>query len=480
MSTKVSTPAPQPMSAAETDLIKAQTEQLRNLERIQQAQYEQFQQFAPAQMAAFDNQVKLANLAVEEARRGAPQQAEAAQAQLELLKMARDEAARRAPFEQQTLESQQRLLQMTTEEAQRRAQLERATLPALLESAGQKAIFDAQGNIVGVEKLPLTELEKLQQEFAEESTKQALMGIRGEIPVGDPFERRIMEDRTALRERLRAQLGPGFETSSPGIEALSQFDAKAAEARENIRFGRLSEAASLSNLGAERLSQAELRNLEILNRAGASTLPGAFSMASSFGGQSNEALARAFALAQEVRSGGSGSLGQAFSLSGGIGATGADALSRSAGFAGAAGGMASSIAGSFAQDRRIIDAANRQAALQSAANRAQQTAGIFSMLGTSVGTAGGLYAMSSREFKENNAPINVEDILDGIKGLNIESWNYKPEIDSDGERHIGPYAEEFREEFGIGDGNTINLLDAVGVLFAAVKALEKRTSAEGR
>ncbi|OGN42153.1 MAG: hypothetical protein A2093_07600 [Caulobacterales bacterium GWE1_67_11] len=352
-STKVSTPAPTPKSQQELDLVSAQTKQLENLTRIQEEQFKQFQEFAPAQMEAFQTQADLAKLAAEAARADRPLLEETRTAQTELLRLSREDAARRA-------------------------QLEKLTLPVLLESAGQKPIFDEAGNLVSLEALPKSELELLQEQFALESTQEALKGIRGEVPVGDPFERRIAQDRTALREQLRRQLGPGFETSSPGIEALSQFEALANEARENIRFGRLSQSAALAEVGSERLNQGLLRDLEILSRERASSIPGAFGVASGTGSSASESLARAFA------------------LSGGVTQPGSDALLRSADLAGRAGAFAGDIAGGFAQDRRIIDAMNQQAAIQSAANRAARTSSIFGALGSAAGVGGGIFAASRK------------------------------------------------------------------------------------
>lgn len=83
-------------------------------------------------------------------------------------------------------------------------------------------------------------------------------------------------------------------------------------------------------------------------------------------------------------------------------------------------------------------------------------------------------AASSRTLKDTLAPVEPDGILKGVAALDIDRWAYKPvtphSVTMPGE-HIGPYAEDFKEAFGIGDGMTINLLDAVGVLFAAVKAL---------
>ena len=62
-----------------------------------------------------------------------------------------------------------------------------------------------------------------------------------------------------------------------------------------------------------------------------------------------------------------------------------------------------------------------------------------------------------------------------VSRLPVEAWRYKPGFGLDTEhRHIGPYAEDFRESFGLGDGVTLNLVDTTGVTFAAMKGLAKK------
>ena len=99
--------------------------------------------------------------------------------------------------------------------------------------------------------------------------------------------------------------------------------------------------------------------------------------------------------------------------------------------------------------------------------------------GFSVGEAGqlaagigGLFsAFSARALKENGLPVNTEAILQGIQHLPIETWSYIGE----NQRHIGPYAEDVLRQLGVGsDGTKVNLLDLVGILFAAVQALNAK------
>ncbi|MBF0142711.1 MAG: hypothetical protein HQL59_04540 [Magnetococcales bacterium] len=83
-------------------------------------------------------------------------------------------------------------------------------------------------------------------------------------------------------------------------------------------------------------------------------------------------------------------------------------------------------------------------------------------------------ALSSRRFKEGNEPVDDERILQGVTILPVEVWRYRQEVGDSRRSHIGPYAEDFREIFGLGDGVTIDLLDMTGILLVAVKALEAR------
>jgi hypothetical protein len=52
----------------------------------------------------------------------------------------------------------------------------------------------------------------------------------------------------------------------------------------------------------------------------------------------------------------------------------------------------------------------------------------------------------------------------------VETWTYKGEKKT----HIGPYAEDFRDATGVGDGVTISFIDAIGLLMAATQELAKR------
>jgi hypothetical protein len=81
---------------------------------------------------------------------------------------------------------------------------------------------------------------------------------------------------------------------------------------------------------------------------------------------------------------------------------------------------------------------------------------------------------SSRAFKTAKAEIDTASVLAGVAALPVDAWRYKPETGLEQQTHIGPYAEDFRSAFGVGDGVTISTIDAIGVCLAAIKALSER------
>jgi trimeric autotransporter adhesin len=70
--------------------------------------------------------------------------------------------------------------------------------------------------------------------------------------------------------------------------------------------------------------------------------------------------------------------------------------------------------------------------------------------------------------------VEGEDLLVRVRALPITSWRYAAEPGD--VRHLGPFAEDFHQAFGLGsDDTSIGLLDIAGVSLAGVKALEERT-----
>ncbi|MCH8904374.1 MAG: tail fiber domain-containing protein [Bacteroidetes bacterium] len=95
--------------------------------------------------------------------------------------------------------------------------------------------------------------------------------------------------------------------------------------------------------------------------------------------------------------------------------------------------------------------------------------------GVSLSSGGSSWSsISDKKKKENFILEDPEWVLQKIAGMEINSWNYKSQDDSI--RHIGPFAQDFRAAFGLGEDDlTINTVDIDGINMIAIKALEKRT-----
>lgn len=79
---------------------------------------------------------------------------------------------------------------------------------------------------------------------------------------------------------------------------------------------------------------------------------------------------------------------------------------------------------------------------------------------------------SDRDLKEGFERVDVEDVLDGVRSMEITRWSYR---DTPGVRHIGPMAQDFHAAFGVGETpRNIAPIDAQGAAFAAIQALARR------
>lgn len=77
--------------------------------------------------------------------------------------------------------------------------------------------------------------------------------LAGELEVDPALERDIGKQEQILRDRLRSQFGSGYESSSPGIEALQNFAESSNVLRSGARTGQLTlaEQLGLARQGAD-------------------------------------------------------------------------------------------------------------------------------------------------------------------------------------------------------------------------------------
>ena len=78
---------------------------------------------------------------------------------------------------------------------------------------------------------------------------------------------------------------------------------------------------------------------------------------------------------------------------------------------------------------------------------------------------------SSRELKQDIAPIETAAVLEKIQQLPIYEWSYKQSPSS---RHVGPMAEDYYATFGLaGQGKSLAATDMAGLAIAAAKELHE-------
>lgn len=144
-----------------------------------------------------------------------------------------------APQRKAQIEAELRLQQQTVqyqETALRQYQEQQKMQPLLYEEAGVRPIYDEAGNITSFAR---TEQGQKRLDYESQLLEHQRKALAGELPVDPTLERTLKEGETQLRSQLQAQLGEGYETSTPGIQALGEFSRKAAEARANVAHGQL-------------------------------------------------------------------------------------------------------------------------------------------------------------------------------------------------------------------------------------------------
>ncbi len=79
------------------------------------------------------------------------------------------------------------------------------------------------------------------------------------------------------------------------------------------------------------------------------------------------------------------------------------------------------------------------------------------------------HSLSDRAAKRDLEPVDPDEVLARLAELPIYTWRYAAQ--SNGGRHMGPMAQDFRAAFGLGtDDRSIGSLDADGVALAALQA----------
>jgi hypothetical protein len=83
---------------------------------------------------------------------------------------------------------------------------------------------------------------------------------------------------------------------------------------------------------------------------------------------------------------------------------------------------------------------------------------------------------SDENIKRDFLSVDPDQILDKLSRLPVGTWAYRSE--GSAVRHIGPMAQDFKAAFDVGASDrAISKVDADGVAFAAIQALNARLKA---
>lgn len=259
--------------------------------------------------------------------------------------------------------------------------------------------------------------------------------LKGELPLNPGLLSDLDKQLAQTQQSLQKQLGPGWQTSSAGIESIRQYNLMRNTVLDAARRGDLTLADALQS--------------NAMNQArGGLTLNDAL-----YGSQLGNLLGQ-----QSQQMGLTGTVTQfPYGNIGGYGQT-------AAGY-----GQMAAMLGA-----QRMNSYNQQLA---AMNSGQNTFGsIFGPMASMAGMLGSAYMMSSsKDFKNIERELTEEEITDVIEAVSIlpiYKWRYKGEDVP----HFGPVTEEMPQEMVTQDGKSIDLLSAIGLLLGAVKHLQARVA----
>lgn len=318
------------------------------------------------------------------------------------------------PLDQQAKELQNAYFQRAMEQLDANAPIEqqRAELETAYYEAALKDLQDRGVNTEARNSLEQQLIERAQGILTSDSTTnrtqlesdlldRARQALSGELPDDPMLLRDLEQQRQTLEDDLRSRLGPGYDTSSAGIEALARFDEQANlvldQSRRTVQQTSLGDYAGISGLneaaigsavgGASNLANLSAAQLQALTAGGLNlgqlglanlntSTAGGLNLASGATGILNN-LVSGYGAASGIND---AAIDALISRSSGIAGLG---MATVPGFASVAGGYGS-LAGGYRADRTNQD----QIAMFNAQNSG---GGFLGGIGQLFGTLGGAY-----------------------------------------------------------------------------------------
>lgn len=143
---------------------------------------------------------------------------------------------------------------MQLAELKKQSALQEEFMPFYLESMGYGRNAEGQ----------LYRLEPEKDELSELYYDRQLKAMKGELPISPAMEKELTDQRDKTVEALNQRLGSNWNTTTAGIQAMSEFDKRAELLREEARRGQISVGEGLleSRLGfLSDLTQRDISNL---------------------------------------------------------------------------------------------------------------------------------------------------------------------------------------------------------------------------
>lgn len=113
----------------------------------------------------------------------------------------------------------------------------------LYRQAGLKATYDESGTLTGLDMMAedelqanMTPLQKQQYQVAKQTTQKQLDALAGKFDMDPALQESLRSQEEELRAVLEQKLGPNYETSTPGIQALTKFREAKTRIEESARL----------------------------------------------------------------------------------------------------------------------------------------------------------------------------------------------------------------------------------------------------
>jgi hypothetical protein len=129
--------------------------------------------------------------------------------------------------------------------AQEQNRIQQLLNPFTYEAMGITPKYDETGKIIGFEKQADTPEELQAKEIQRLMGERSLAALKGELPIDPTTTRELGQQEQTLRATMEKQLGPGWETSTAGREALERFGQTKAGILASAQRGELTLAEQL-------------------------------------------------------------------------------------------------------------------------------------------------------------------------------------------------------------------------------------------